>query len=564
MESYPTSSLQEEIRKMAHGAVFSGYDHAYGFWNIPVAKESQAPSTMRSAVKGLLELDVLAMGYNSSPSIFSREVRTHVVDKLPAEIRRRTGQYADDIGHSSVGERRAAVQAELKAIEATLAAVQTAGFWLKLRKCKFAVREMLWCGFLRSEKGRLPDPERTRAFLEMGTPANKTELVRWLGVAGSLRAGVPYFSHLAAPLHKRTHRKEPRMAMTEEYERDLEALKEAIRSAPPLDEPMKGVPVEVEVDGSTIGYGAVLVQKGRVCAVASRPKNKAELGYGSFDNEWAAVVYGMEAFEFWIGGRDDVLVKSDLKGLTEGDLELHAHEDKTGRRVRWVERLLNFRYSLKWVPREQLTVADALAKSPAFRDHVLKLREEVEKEARDRVNEARAASARGQSFESAKRDLRRAERAGKRAREEEKQRARKEREKEAPKKKSATRAEAKRAIPAEKEGTVDERATSREKNGEEEVEARAHERQGDRGEVSTEEERERDVSVAQHVNGDASSQDGGEKKEAEGEAEGSEAASDRGGNGGCGEGAQRGGGTSNNYANEAYSRRSKRASREGP
>ena len=246
---------------------------------------------------------------------------------------------------------------------------------------------MLWCGFLMSEKGRLPDPERTRAFLEMGTPANKTELVRWLGVAGSLRAGVPYFSHLAAPLHKRTHRKEPRMAMTEEYERDLEALKEAIRSAPPLDEPMKGVPVEVEVDGSTIGYGAVLVQKGRVCAVASRPKNKAELGYGSFDNEWAAVVYGMEAFEFWIGGRDDVLVKSDLKGLTEGDLELHAHEDKTGRRVRWVERLLNFRYSLKWVPREQLTVADALAKSPAFRDHVLKLREEVEKEARDRVKE---------------------------------------------------------------------------------------------------------------------------------------------------------------------------------
>ena len=69
-------------------------------------------------------------------------------------------------------------------------------------------------------RANMPGP----AFLEMGTPANKTELVRWLGVAGSLRAGVPYFSHLASPLHKRKHRKEPRLALTEEYEQDLEAL----------------------------------------------------------------------------------------------------------------------------------------------------------------------------------------------------------------------------------------------------------------------------------------------------------------------------------------------------
>ena len=91
--------------------------------------------------------------------------------------------------------------------------------------------------------------------------------------------------------------------------------------------------------------------------------------------------------------------------------------------MRWVERPLNFRYTLKWMPREQLTVVDALAKSPAFRSKVLVLRKEVGNEARDKVNEARAASARGQQSQNAKRDLRKAKRARKRAVEEERKRA---------------------------------------------------------------------------------------------------------------------------------------------
>lgn len=420
MESYPTASLAEELRKLAHGSVFSGYDFAFGFWQVPVAPESQEISTLRSAAEALFVTEVLPMGYNMSPPTFTREVKKHVIDKLPPDVKEKTGQYADDIGHASVGERVVAVRAELKAIRSTLKALIDAGFVLKLRKCKFAVSSMVWCGFLVAEGGRRPDPERTRAFLEMGTPANKAELVRWLGVAGSLRSGVPYYAHLAASLHARTHRAAARLAVTAEYEEELEALREAIRSAPPLDEPVKGVPLEVEVDGSTIGYGAVLRQRGKVCATASRSKTKTELNYGSFDNEWAAVVFGLEAFEYWVSGRDNTTVKSDLKGLTEGDLALHAAEDRTGRRARWVERLAGFRYEHKWVPREELTVADALAKSPAFRAPVLKLREEAEKEAIEAV--ARAASARG-STRAAKKEAKKAQADLKKAREEERQRS---------------------------------------------------------------------------------------------------------------------------------------------
>jgi hypothetical protein len=183
-----------------------------------------------------------------------------------------------------------------------------------------------------------------------------------------------------------------------------------------------GVPLTVEVDGSTIGYSAVLRQNGRICATASRQKTKTELNYGSFDNEWGALVFGVDAFRFWLAGRTDTLVDTDLKGLTENDLDVHAHEDRTGRRARWVDALSHFPHTLRWRPREQMVVSDALAKSPAFRAPVLALREEAAGEARARLQSAMVASGRG--GKAARGELKRKENALARAKMEEAQRAR--------------------------------------------------------------------------------------------------------------------------------------------
>ena len=296
MDAYPTASLPEELRRMAGGKIFSSFDFRYGFWQIPVARESQETSTQRSAVESLLVFERLPMGYNTSPALFTRAVRTYLINVLHQDVRARTALYMDDLGHSSEGERRVAVEKEIAAIDDVLRAVVKARFALGLRKCNFAVTEMVWCGFHLSSDGRRPDPDRTRAFLEMGTPANKAELGRWLGVSGALRTGVRYYAQLAAPLYKRMHKAAPRLVVSEDYLAELDAVREAVRSAPPLQDPVPSVPLTVEVDGSTIGYGAVLWQNGRMCATASRQKSKTELNYGSFDNEWSALVFGVDAF----------------------------------------------------------------------------------------------------------------------------------------------------------------------------------------------------------------------------------------------------------------------------
>ena len=127
MDSYPTASLPEELRRMAGGHIFSSFDFRHGFWQVPVAVETQEPSTQRSAVKALLVFERLPMGYNTSPALFTRAVRTYLVDELLPDVRERTAQYMDDLGHSSVGERRVAVKKEIAAIKNVLETVSGEG-----------------------------------------------------------------------------------------------------------------------------------------------------------------------------------------------------------------------------------------------------------------------------------------------------------------------------------------------------------------------------------------------------------------------------------------------------
>ena len=63
---------------MAGGTVYSGFDFGYGFWQVPVAEESQEISTLRSPVEAMLVFDVLMMGWNTSPADFHRVVKTYV------------------------------------------------------------------------------------------------------------------------------------------------------------------------------------------------------------------------------------------------------------------------------------------------------------------------------------------------------------------------------------------------------------------------------------------------------------------------------------------------------
>ncbi|KAL5538597.1 hypothetical protein UlMin_045205 [Ulmus minor] len=113
------------------------------------------------------------------------------------------------------------------------------------------------------------DPTKIEAVSRWPTPTSVTEIRSFLGLAGYYKRFVEGFSSLAAPLTALT-KKDKKFEWTHKCERSFQELKQRLTSAPILVLPSEDEEFTVYCDASKIGLGAVLMQKGKVIAYASR------------------------------------------------------------------------------------------------------------------------------------------------------------------------------------------------------------------------------------------------------------------------------------------------------
>ena len=69
------------------------------------------------------------------------------------------------------------------------------------------------------------------------------------------------------------------------------------------------------VDAIPVGLGAILGQEGHVVAYASRTLSDVETRYSQTECEALAVVWGMEHFDMYLRGADQVTVITDHQPL---------------------------------------------------------------------------------------------------------------------------------------------------------------------------------------------------------------------------------------------------------
>ena len=399
-EAYPMPGILQEAGKLIGpepARVFSKFDLAHGFWQIPTSRESWPLSTLRGT-KGLIQSRRLQMGHKAAPGIFNQRLREHFVESLSAKTKGRTAQYLDDIGTSSHGKKREeALEAEVDRIEDILRVAEEKGFWLRLRKCKFAVERIEFCGLELSGEGQKIGQNRTEALLRFGPIKRKRDVQRLIGMVGQWRGAVPRLDLLLRPLYEAIAGPGAKLVVSEALLNAVEAAKKACAEATVKKafDPRK--PLFLRVDGSRNGLGVSAEQPlGCVIAVASRQKTASEINFGSFDTEWLAVIFGLESFEHLTAGWSiPVTVLSDCKGLES--LESRLTEDRSGRRAALHERSLRFRYKVVHAPRSEQKLPDALANSPCFEEEAKELREELIEEEAERV-------ARVSATEAARRD----------------------------------------------------------------------------------------------------------------------------------------------------------------
>ena len=155
--------------------------------------------------------------------------------------------------------------------------------------------------------------DEVRAIRDMSAPTNVKELQTFFGLITYLQKFLPNLSEVSAPLRILLE-KETAWHWDKEQKDSFEKLKELVTNTPVLAFYDKNADLILNVDASSEGLGAVLLQEGKPVAYASRALNNTQKRYAQIEKEALAIVFGCTKFHDLMFARHFV-VESDHKPL---------------------------------------------------------------------------------------------------------------------------------------------------------------------------------------------------------------------------------------------------------
>ncbi|GKD32945.1 putative reverse transcriptase domain-containing protein [Tanacetum coccineum] len=143
----------------------------------------------------------------------------------------------------------------------------------------------------------------------------------------------------------------------EEQETAFQLLKQKLCAAPILALPEGSDDFVVYCDASIKGLGAVLMQRMKVIAYASRQLKIHEKNYTTHDLELGAVVFALKIWRHYLYGTKCV-VFTDHKSLQH----ILNQKELNMRQRRWIELLSDYDCEIRYHPGKANVVADALSR----------------------------------------------------------------------------------------------------------------------------------------------------------------------------------------------------------
>ena len=260
----------------------------------------------------------------------------------------------------------------IKRLEAVFQKLMTAGLKLKPTKCFFFKDEIEYLGHVVSGKGISTNPKKIEAVTKWPTPKTVYDVRSFLGFVGYYRRFIKNFSKISKPIREvitglenqsKKAAKKTYIGWSDAADTAFEQLKTMCVSTPILAYPNYQLPFSLHTDSSTDGLGAVLYQKQddkqRVIAYASRSVSKAESNYPAHKLEFLALKWAVcKKFHEYLYGSKPFEVFTDNNPLTY--ILTSAKLDACGQR--WVAKLANYNFSIKYRCGVSNTEADALSR----------------------------------------------------------------------------------------------------------------------------------------------------------------------------------------------------------
>nr|GEV90276.1 putative reverse transcriptase domain-containing protein [Tanacetum cinerariifolium] len=199
-------------------------------------------------------------------------------------------------------------------------------------------------------------PSELKELSEQLKELSEKEVRQFLGLAGYYRRFIKEFSLIAKPLTKLIQKGKPFIWGNNEEEA-FQTLKRKLCSSPILSLPEGSEDFVVYCDASLRGFGAVLMQREKVIAYASRQLRKNEENYTTHDLELGAVVFVRRLWRHYLYGTK-CTVFTNHKSLQY----IMDQKELNMRQRRWVERMSDYDCEIHYHPGKANVVADGLSR----------------------------------------------------------------------------------------------------------------------------------------------------------------------------------------------------------
>ncbi len=350
-------TLEELTHKFSGAKYFSKFDAKNGYWSVKLDEESSLLTTFNSPF-GRYCYKRMPFGLVMSQDVFQHKM-DQILESCPGTL-----GIADDIAVFGRTE-----QEHDKNVTTLMEVAAQYGLTFNSEKCAVKTKHIKFFGMIYDKNGAHPDPQKVEDIKKLDPPTNKAELQQFLGMVTYLSPFLPHLSQQTSNL-RALLKKDVEFVFTPSHILDFQRIKDLICQEATLMYFNPNKPTVVQVDASTKGIGAALLQDNKPIAFASKSLSETEQRYANIERELLAVVFGCERFHTYVFGKN-FTIESDHKPL-----EMILQKPLTAappRLQRMLLRLQPYDVTVMYRPGKEILLADALSRLPGEDNHHIDL-----------------------------------------------------------------------------------------------------------------------------------------------------------------------------------------------
>ncbi|GJZ61558.1 putative reverse transcriptase domain-containing protein [Tanacetum coccineum] len=344
---YPLPRIDDLFDQLQGSSIYSKIDLRSGYHQLRV-REQDVPKTAFRTRYGHYEFQVMPFGLTNAPAVFMdlmNRVCKPYLDKFVIV-------FIDDILIYSKDEKEH--EEHLKTI---LELLKEEKLYAKFSKCEFWIPKVQFLGHVINSRGIHVNPSKIESIKDWASPKTPTEIRQFLGLAGYYQRFIEGFLKIAKSMTKLTQ-KGIKFDWGEKEENAFQLIKQKLCSAPILALPEGSKDFVVYYDASHKGLGAVLMQREKVIAYASRQLKVHEKNYTTHDLELGSVIFALKIWRHYLYGTK-CTVFTDHKSLQH----ILDQKELNMRQRRWLELLSDYDCDIRYHPGKANVVADALSQA---------------------------------------------------------------------------------------------------------------------------------------------------------------------------------------------------------